>query len=300
MARQNRTAAARRSAAARRTDTDDPARSRERALRVLFQADVRGVAPSVTLARVAGDPAALALLDERDVLTDGEPVLPEPTFDATAADTSAARPTAADTSASRPAAASTSASRSAATDTPRSRSAAPSTSASGGGAGASGWSEAPAAVEVAPLDGFTRALVQGVEEHRTEVEQLIARYARRWAISRMPVVDRNVLRLATYELLFEPTPPAVVMDEAIGLAKRMSTDDSGRFVNGVLESIRQQLAEEAAEAAEPDAGDAADDAAEAGDAGEAAAPPQPDAADDARHPDAAEEIEDADLSEGPG
>ena len=285
MARQNRTAAARRSAAARRTDTDDPARSRERALRVLFQADVRGVAPSVTLARVASDPAALALLDERDVLTDGEPVLPEPTFDATAADTSAARPTAADTSASRPAAASTSASRTAATDTPGSRSAAAGTSASGGGAGASGWSEAPAGVEVAPLDGFTRALVQGVEEHRTEVEQLIARYARRWAISRMPVVDRNVLRLATYELLFEPTPPAVVMDEAIGLAKRMSTDDSGRFVNGVLESIRQQLAEEAAEA---DAAVGAAEAVGADEATGAAEPAEPDA------------TEDADLSEGPG
>ena len=276
MARQNRTAAARRSAAARRTDTDDPARSRERALRVLFQADVRGVAPSVTLARVAGDPAALALLDERDVLTDGEPVLPEPTFDATAADTAAARS----------AAASTSASRSAATDTPRSRSAAARTSASGEGAGASGWSsDVSSGVEVAPLDGFTRALVQGVEEHRTEVEQLIARYARRWAISRMPVVDRNVLRLATYELLFEPTPAAVVMDEAIGLAKRMSTDDSGRFVNGVLESIRQQLAEEAAEA---DAAVGAAEAAGADEATGAAEPAEPDA------------TEDAELSEGPG
>jgi|GEM_PF-152889 len=207
MARQRRTAAARRAAAARRTDTKDPSRSRERALRVLFQADVRGVAPSVTLARLDGDPAARALLDERDVLTDGEPVLPDPSGPA------------------------------------------PETTVGGAKAGASGWTDSPATTQVEPLDGFTRALVRGVEEHRVEVEALISRYARRWAISRMPVVDRNVLRLATYELLHEQTPPAVVLDEAIDLAKRLSTDDSGRFVNGVLESIRQQLAEEAA--AEP-------------------------------------------------
>jgi len=58
----------------------------------------------------------------------------------------------------------------------------------------------------------------------------------------MPVVDRTVLRLATYELIHEDTSPAIVIDEAVGLAKAMSTDDSGRYVNGVLESIRRELA----------------------------------------------------------
>ncbi len=225
MARQRRTAAARRAAAARRTDTEDPSRSRERALRVLFQADVRGVAPSVTLARLDADPAARTLLDERDVLTEGDAVLPEPIGGVDVG-----------TGHDRPA--------SSREQAPVAANGAP--SGPGGGARASGWSDSPATSEVEPLDGFTRSLVLGVEHHRTEVEGLITRYARRWAISRMPVVDRNVLRLATYELLHEPTPPAVVLDEAIDLAKRLSTDDSGRFVNGVLESIRQQLAEEAA------------------------------------------------------
>lgn len=238
MARQSRTAAARRSAAARRTDTDDPSRSRDRALRVLFQADIRGVAPSVTLSRLDGDPAARALLDERDVLSEDEPVLPDPGAGPHTSPASAPDPADGPTGA-MPAAGPGSGRRvpgrverwsdDPAADQPA-------------GVGASGWSDTAPATEVAPLDGFTRSLVLGVEEHRTEVEALISSFARRWAISRMPVVDRNVLRLATYELLYEPTPPAVVLDEAIGLAKRMSTDDSGRFVNGVLESIRQQLA----------------------------------------------------------
>ena len=262
MARQRRSAAARRAAAARRTDTKDPSRSRERALRVLFQADVRGVAPSVTLARLDGDPAARALLDERDVLTDGEPVLPDPSGSASAA-TAGGTATGGATGAAGPG--------------------------TSEGSGASGWTDSPVATEVEPLDGFTRALVRGVEDNRAEVEGLISRYARRWAISRMPVVDRNVLRLATYELLHEPTPPAVVLDEAIDLAKRLSTDDSGRFVNGVLESIRQQLAEQAASeqaAEQPDA--ASQDPDTRADA------PQPDAASqdpdtraDAPRPDAA-------------
>ena len=257
MVRQSRTAAARRSAAARRTDTDDPSRSRERALRVLFQADVRGVAPSVTLARLDDDPAARALLDERDVLTEGEPVLPPPTSDERSTSTSAGA-AGRDRGVGAGAGTGSGATRGAGGGTGRSGAGGGVSVSGKGAAGASGWSDAPAETDTAPLDGFTRSLVQGVEDHRVEVEGLIARYARRWAISRMPVVDRNVLRLATYELLHEPTPHAVVLDEAIGLAKRLSTDDSGRFVNGVLESIRQQLAAEAAEAAEAeDAGDAA-------------------------------------------
>ena len=190
----------------RRTDTSDPSRSRERALRVLFQADLRGVAPSVILERLEADPAARSLLDERDRLDDGVLVVPPPAAEAEVG-----------------------------VGTPA--------GAHRGGPDASGWSEAPARTEPADLDGFTRRLVEGVEAHRAAIEELITRYSRRWAISRMPVVDRNVLRLATYELLHEETPPAVVIDEAIDLAKRFSTDDSGRFVNGVLESIRRELAD---------------------------------------------------------
>lgn len=200
----------RRPATPRRTDTADPSWSRERALRILFQADLRGVEPSVTLARVDADDDARALLDERDSLTDEAPILPD--------QGAVADPATAGGDELRPS--------------------------------SSGWSEVTR-TGAPPIDGFTRSLVLGVERNRAEVEALIARYSRRWAISRMPVVDRNVLRLATYELLHEPTPPAVVLDEAIGLAKRMSTEDSGRFVNGVLESIRQDIVRARAAEADP-------------------------------------------------
>ena len=72
----------------------------------------------------------------------------------------------------------------------------------------------------------------------------------------MPVVDRTVLRMATYELLFEQTSPAVVINEAVELAKALSTDDSGRYVNGVLESVRKEIARQVRRernGAEPDA-----------------------------------------------
>jgi transcription antitermination factor NusB len=249
----------------RRTDTSDPSRSRERALRVLFQADLRDVPPSVTLERLDRDPAARALLDERDSLTDEVPIVPEP---ATPADvqrgarrsddpaaTAGVRPDAGPDDASpaasegRRAEAPDDASAPGMgrdTETPASPANGGSvrTSGSTGGTGrGSGWTDAPVRRSAPDLDGFTRALVLGVESHRTAIEALITRYSRRWAIPRMPVVDRNVLRLATYELLHEPTPPAVVIDEAISLAKRLSTDDSGRFVNGVLESIRRDISE---------------------------------------------------------
>ncbi len=92
-----------------------------------------------------------------------------------------------------------------------------------------------------PLDGFTQTLVRGVDAHRDDLDALIQRFARRWSIHRMPVVDRTLLRLAVYELLHETTSPAVVINEAVELAKDLSTDDSGRYVNGVLESIRKTL-----------------------------------------------------------
>lgn len=143
----------------RRSDTKDPRRSRERALKILFQADVRGTTPGETLRQLVDDDRARVMLDDGDD----------------------------------------------------------------------------------EVDGFTRALVGGVGEHLEEIDGLIARYARRWQISRMPVVDRTVLRLATYELLYEVTPAAVAIDEAVELAKSLSTDDSGRYVNGVLESIRKDV-----------------------------------------------------------
>ncbi|HEX2029261.1 MAG TPA: transcription antitermination factor NusB [Nitriliruptorales bacterium] len=93
-------------------------------------------------------------------------------------------------------------------------------------------------VSAAPLDDFARELVRGVADHIDELDEVIGRHARDWTVRRMPVVDRNVLRLATFELLFHSaTPPAVVIDEAVELAKALSTDDSPRYVNGVLSAI---------------------------------------------------------------
>ena len=86
-----------------------------------------------------------------------------------------------------------------------------------------------------PLPEFAVALVRGVHKHRDEVDGLIETHSREWKLSRMPIVDRNILRLALFELLHSPeVPMAVAIDEAVELAKELSTADSGRFVNGLL------------------------------------------------------------------
>jgi len=159
-----------------RPGTRNPHQSRERALKVLFQADLRDRDITEILDGVVADPDAVALLDDAD-LDDDIAV-----------------------------------------------------------------ADGDAATDLARLDEYARALVIGVASRLDEIDQVIERFSRRWTVQRMPVVDRNVLRLATYELLHEATPPAVVIDEALELAKALSTDNSGRFVNGVLESIRQWTA----------------------------------------------------------
>ena len=105
-----------------------------------------------------------------------------------------------------------------------------------------GWSVArPAEGGLAPSEdatSYATSLVQGVQAHAAEIDQLISRYAERWAMDRMPIVDRNLLRLGVYELLWAADiPTAVVINEAVELAKSLSTDESGRFVNGVLGKI---------------------------------------------------------------
>jgi len=98
-----------------------------------------------------------------------------------------------------------------------------------------------AGLPVAP-DPLASLLVEGVEDHRTEIDTLLTDHARGWTLERMPVIDRTVLRIATYELLDRPdVPTAVVIDEAVELAKRFSTDDSGRFVNGMLAAIAKKV-----------------------------------------------------------
>ena len=88
---------------------------------------------------------------------------------------------------------------------------------------------------------MTATLVRGVAEHRERLDEAIAAKATGWPLARMPVLDLNVLRLGAFELAERPdVPVAVVIDEAVELAKRFSTDDSGRFVNGVLSALARE------------------------------------------------------------
>ncbi len=88
------------------------------------------------------------------------------------------------------------------------------------------------------VEEYAADLVTGVADHRAALDEMIAGYAKGWALDRMPRLDLTILRMAGYELLHRPdVPPNVVINEAVELAKRYSTDDSGRFVNGVLAAI---------------------------------------------------------------
>ena len=89
-----------------------------------------------------------------------------------------------------------------------------------------------------PPDPYTERLVRGVARLQERVDSLLAEAAVGWELGRMPAVDRAVLHVAVFELLEEPdVPVAVVIDEAVELVKQFSTDDSGRFVNGVLATV---------------------------------------------------------------
>lgn len=93
-------------------------------------------------------------------------------------------------------------------------------------------------LQVIEPDELTQVLVRGVSEHVGALDELIAGRAEGWTLKRMPVLDLNVMRLAVFELVHRAdVPTAVVLNEAVELAKRFSTDDSGRFVNGVLAAI---------------------------------------------------------------
>jgi len=88
---------------------------------------------------------------------------------------------------------------------------------------------------------FATSLLQGVKDHQSDIDYLIQKFAVDWSIKRMPVVDRNILRCAIYELLWEPDiPAAVTINEAIELAKRFADDETQRFVNGILDHILRE------------------------------------------------------------
>jgi transcription antitermination protein NusB len=89
---------------------------------------------------------------------------------------------------------------------------------------------------------FTEVLVQGVVEHRAAIDERIAKYTDNWDLPRIAAVDRNILRLAMYEMLFrDDIPPVVSINEAVDIAKRFSTRESGAFVNGILDRLKADL-----------------------------------------------------------
>ena len=89
---------------------------------------------------------------------------------------------------------------------------------------------------------FADPLIRGAVEHRDEADDLIRKFAKNWDIKRMAAVDRNVLRLAIYEMLHrDDIPPVVSINEAVDIAKRFSTRDSGKFVNGILDKVKGEL-----------------------------------------------------------
>ncbi|WP_410539346.1 transcription antitermination factor NusB [Streptomyces sp. KL2] len=91
-----------------------------------------------------------------------------------------------------------------------------------------------------PVGEYTMQLVEGYAEHADRIDELIATYAVGWTLDRMPAVDRNLLRLGAYELIWEDAvPDAVVIDEAVQLAKEFSTDESPTFVNGLLGRLKE-------------------------------------------------------------
>ncbi len=99
---------------------------------------------------------------------------------------------------------------------------------------------------------FCLFLYDGVVSHVAEIDAKISAAAENWRLMRMPTVDRNVLRLGAFELLFmQDTPAAVAFDEAIELARRYGTADSSAFINGVLDRLRREAGGEAAPAVEP-------------------------------------------------
>ena len=89
---------------------------------------------------------------------------------------------------------------------------------------------------------YATRLVEGVAEHREEIDGLITRCAEDWTLARMPPIDRNLLRLGVLEILHLEVPAGVAINEAVDLAKQYSTADSGRFVNGILGRIAREVA----------------------------------------------------------
>jgi transcription antitermination protein NusB len=90
-------------------------------------------------------------------------------------------------------------------------------------------------------DDFAESLVLGVLAHEKEIDDLIVHYSKNWRLDRMTIIDRNILRIAIFELLHcKEIPPKVTMNEAIDLGKRFGSEESGSFINGILDRIQNE------------------------------------------------------------
>jgi transcription antitermination protein NusB len=100
----------------------------------------------------------------------------------------------------------------------------------------------PPTIAEAAVRFFADPLIRGTLEHRDEADSLIKKHAKNWELHRIAAVDRNILRLAIYEMLHrEDIPPVVSINEAVDIAKKFSTQDSGKFVNGILDKVKGEL-----------------------------------------------------------
>ncbi|WP_083447792.1 transcription antitermination factor NusB [Nitrospira moscoviensis] len=112
------------------------------------------------------------------------------------------------------------------------------------------WKQAPEGDDTKP---FTEQVVQGVLDHKKELDALIGKYATNWTVGRMPIVDRNILRAGLFELLWmDDVPAKVTMDESIELAKSFGDDEASKFVNGLLDKVLTTDARLAEKRAHPD------------------------------------------------
>ena len=96
--------------------------------------------------------------------------------------------------------------------------------------------------ELAECYPFCLDLVNGTTKYLPKIDKLVSSYAKNWTLARMSAVDRSILRLATYEIVFskEDTPIPAIIDEAIELAKKYSTENSGKFINGLLDQLKKE------------------------------------------------------------
>jgi N utilization substance protein B len=112
--------------------------------------------------------------------------------------------------------------------------------------GAANWGQPvklpPPTTEEAAVRLFADPLISGALEHRDEADAIITKHAKNWDLHRIAAVDRNILRLAIYEMLHrDDIPPVVSINEAVDIAKKFSTQDSGKFVNGILDKVKGEL-----------------------------------------------------------